>query len=146
MNKIKRVFLDTAPVIYYIQRNELYFNKVKEIFIAVRGAKIQLVSSDITTAEACVYPYRLGRLDWIRDFNSFIEDAPVEIIHTSDEIAHRTAQIRAQYPSFKTMDAIQIATALVGGCDGFLTNDKRLRQFGELPCLTIDDFTIDENK
>ena len=146
MNEIKRIFLDTAPVIYYIQKNEKYFEKVKQIFIALRMSKVQFVSSDITTAEACVYPYRLGRQEWLDKFNDFVREAPVEIIHTSDEIAHRTAQIRAQYPSFKTMDAIQIATALVGGCDGFLTNDKRLRQFGELPCLTIDDFTIDENK
>ena len=142
MNKIKRVFLDTAPVIYYIQRNELYFNKVKEIFIAVRGAKIQLVSSDITTAEACVYPYRLGRLDWIRDFNSFIEDAPVEIIHTSDEIAKKTAQIRSEYQSFKTMDSLQLATALVGNCDLLFTNDKRLCQFKGLKCYTIDSFEL----
>ena len=55
MNEIKRIFLDTAPVIYYIQKNEKYFEKVKQIFIALRMSKVQFVSSDITTAEVCAF-------------------------------------------------------------------------------------------
>lgn len=140
MNEIKRVFLDTAPVIYYVQRNEFFFEKVKEIFIRLRKMNAQFVSSDITTAEACVYPYRFGKNDWLDAFDNLIKDAPVEIIHTSDEIARKTARIRALYQSFKTMDSIQLATAVVGECDLFLTNDKRLCQFQDLRCLTIDDF------
>ena len=126
MSKSQRVFLDTAPVIYYVQRNEMFFEQVKKIFIALRSAKAQFVSSDITTAEACVYPYRLGRFDWLNDFDCLMKSAQVEIIHTSEEIAKRSAMIRAQYESFKAMDAIQLATAVVGKCDLFLTNDKKL--------------------
>lgn len=38
------------------------------------------------------------------------------------------------------MDCLQLATACVQQCDLFLTNDKQLRQFGELKCMVIDDF------
>lgn len=44
-----------------------------------------------------------------------------------------------RYKNFKAMDALQIATAIVSGCDMFFTNDKKLRQEKELPCMTMDD-------
>lgn len=140
MNNFKRVFLDTAPIIYFIQRNEIYFEQVKRIFICLRNKEAKFISSDITTTEACVYPYRLGKFEWLNDFDNFVKDAPVEIIHTSEQIAKKAAQIRAKYQGFKTMDSLQLATAVLGDCDLFLTNDKQLRQFTEIKCLTIDDF------
>ena len=140
MNNFQRVFLDTAPVIYYVQHNECYFAKVKEILTSLSESGIKFVTSDITTAEACVYPYRLNKQEWLDDFDRFIERFFVEFIHTSEDIARKSAMIRAKYTSFKAMDSIQLATAVVGKCDLFLTNDKRLCQFDEIECRTINDF------
>lgn len=142
MNEINRVFIDTAPVIYYVQRNEVFFDKVKNILSVLNNAGLRFVSSDVTTAEACVYPYRIDRLDWLATFDRFLEVFHVEIIHSTDEIARKTARIRADYPAFKTMDSLQLASAVVGNCQLFLTNDKRLCQFKELKCCTIDSFTM----
>ena len=75
----------------------------------------------------------------IRAFDRFIEEAAVEIIGIDRTIAMEAARIRAKYPFFKTMDSLQLAAALSCGCDLFLTNDKQLRQFDELPCLTLED-------
>ena len=50
MNNFQRVFLDTAPVIYYVQQNEMYFEKVKNIFARMIDEKVIFVASDITTA------------------------------------------------------------------------------------------------
>ena len=49
----------------------------------------------------------------------------------------KAAQIRAEYKGFKAMDALQIATACLSGCDLFLTNDKQLKQFKEVKCITV---------
>ena len=38
------------------------------------------------------------------------------------------------------MDALQLASACTQGCDLFLTNDKQLRQFKELLCVTVDEW------
>ena len=140
MSKFQRVFLDTAPVIYYVQHNEYYFAKVKEILTSLSESGIKFVASDITTAEACVYPYRLNKQEWLDDFDRFIERFFIEFIHTSEEIARKSAMIRARYPSFKAMDSLQLATAVVGKCDLFFTNEKRLCQFDEIECRIIDDF------
>lgn len=40
------------------------------------------------------------------------------------------------------MDALQLSTACLTGCDLFLTNDKQLRQFTEIKCITIDDLEV----
>lgn len=37
------------------------------------------------------------------------------------------------------MDAIQLAVACLEGCDLFLTNDKQLRQFKEIKCITVEE-------
>ena len=38
------------------------------------------------------------------------------------------------------MDALQLATACISGCDLFLTNDKQLRQFKEMKCIIVDEW------
>lgn len=37
------------------------------------------------------------------------------------------------------MDALQLAVACLSGCDLFLSNDKQLKQFHEIPCVMIDE-------
>ena len=57
----------------------------------------------------------------------------------NQEIAKKAAQIRAEYKGFKAMDALQLAAACLSGCDLFLTNDKQLRQFKEMKCITVEE-------
>lgn len=45
--------------------------------------------------------------------------------------------IKTEYKGFKGMDALQLAAACLSGCDLFLTNDKQLKQFKEIKCLTV---------
>ena len=37
------------------------------------------------------------------------------------------------------MDSLQLAATCLTGCDLFLTNDKQLRQFQEIKCITVDE-------
>lgn len=37
------------------------------------------------------------------------------------------------------MDALQLAAAVVSGCDLFITNDKQLKQYKGIECITMDD-------
>ena len=42
--------------------------------------------------------------------------------------------------NFKTMDSLQLAVAVLHGCDSFLTNDKQLKQFQEMNCVTVEEW------
>ena len=72
-------------------------------------------------------------------FYSFIDGMDIKIRSIDKEIAEKAAKIRAEYRFFKTMDALQLATACITGCDLFLTNDKQLRQFREIKCITVEE-------
>lgn len=137
-----KIFLDTAPIIYFLQGNEIYFEKTKAILRYLRQQGTFFVSSDITVAEYLVMPYRENNFLLADALDRFIRLANIDIVSTDNNIAKCAARIRAKYKGFKAMDSFQIAAAIESGCDLFLTNDKQLRQFSDIRCLTIDDFPL----
>lgn len=62
------------------------------------------------------------------------------MIPISAKIAETAAKIRAEYRDFKAMDSLQLAAAVVSGCDIFLTNDKQLKQFINIRCVTLEEW------
>ncbi len=139
MTEFKRVFVDTAPIIYYLENNVLYKDLIKEFFTRCLKENIQIVTSAITIEEYLVFPYSIGKMEFADNFKKFIEYMNIEVVNIDFKIAEQGAKIRGQYKNFKAMDALQIATAIVSRCDMFFTNDKQLRQEKELPCMTVED-------
>ena len=62
----------------------------------------------------------------------FLTDADIFIVPLTKEIANFAAQLRAKYFGLKSMDALQLASAIQNKCDIFLTNDKQLKQVTEI--------------
>jgi predicted nucleic acid-binding protein len=54
------VGLDTAPLIYFIERNPLYLPLVRPFFEAVECGDIEIVTSTITLTEVLIHPLRQG--------------------------------------------------------------------------------------
>ena len=92
MTDFNKVFVDTSPIVYYLENNEIYHSTMKKFWKEYENC--DYVTSAVTVTE---------------------------------------------YKFFKTMDALQLATACLSGCDLFLTNDKQLKQFKELKCITVED-------
>ena len=139
MTEFKRVFVDTVPIIYYLENSSLYMDVIKKFFTKCIEENIKIVTSAITIEEYLVFPYSSGKMEFADNFKRFIEYMNIEIVDIDSKIAEQGAKIRGQYKNFKAMDALQIAAAIVSGCDMFFTNDKQLRQEKELPCMTMDD-------
>lgn len=138
----KKVFVDTAPFIYFIEKdsnNPQYYEKVKAFFKYGYDNDKRSVSSVITMEEYFVFPYRNKAYSLIDMFNRLVATTDMEIVEINQEIAKKAAQIRAEYKGFKAMDALQLATACLSGCDLFLTNDKQLKQFKEIKCITVEE-------
>lgn len=142
MTDFKKVFVDTAPFIYFIEKdsnNPQYYEKVKKFFMNGYESSKEFVTSVITMEEYFVYPYRNNNYSYIDMFNRLVATTNMGITEISQEIAKKAAQIRAEYKGVKAMDALQLAVACFEGCDLFLTNDKQLRQFKEIKCITVDE-------
>ena len=140
MTEYKKVFLDTTPLIYFLDDDIHFGLKTRQIFEEILYNDRLLLTSVLTCMEYLVHPYRTNNQAKIKACADFLNDCHIPVLSINLEIATRAAQIRTAYKDFKSLDALQLATACVYGCDAFLTNDKQLRQFREIHCLTIDDW------
>ncbi|MGQ9684362.1 MAG: type II toxin-antitoxin system VapC family toxin [Anaerolineae bacterium] len=133
------MFLDTAPLVYFVEANEHYLDTVRAIFRRIDEGSLSAVTSPITLAECLVMPYRKNRLDVAQRFLEHIVNARnTTCVSASPEIACKAAEIRARY-NLSLDDAFQIATALASACDGFLTNDRDLKRVVELDVIVLDE-------
>lgn len=142
MTGYNRVFIDTAPFIYYFEKNEdnlEFHNRIKKFFIESHSKGIELITSVITVEEYCVYPYRTAEAELIKEFERFIDQVGIDVCFIDENLAKAAAKIRAEYTHFKAMDALQLAVAEDRHCDMFLTNDKQLKQYNGMICKTIDE-------
>ena len=142
MTEYSKVFLDTTPLIYFLDADENFGERTRLILEEILTSGRMVVSSVITCMEYLVYPYRTGNRQKIDAFFEFVENCGIELYGVNEAIARKAAQIRAEYKGFKAMDALQLAAAECNGCDAFLTNDKQLRQYKALYCITVEDWRL----
>ena len=95
--------------------------------------------SPITLAECLVLPYRLGESKVAEVFTDLLVNSQSVLFCPIDETtASKAADLRARY-NLTLSDAFQIATAILTGCEAFLTNDVELKRVTELPVLIVSE-------
>ena len=133
----KRIFLDTTPLIHYIEGNNIYVEKLNELFLI--QSRCQFITSVITLSEVLVMPLKEGNTTLAKQHEIVLTQAEnIDIHEISIQIAKETARLRAEY-TIKTPDAIQLATAKYCSVDYFLTNDLRLKVVRDLNIITLND-------
>lgn len=136
----KTVFLDTAPLIYYIEENKTYVKFLGKLFEANSQNKFQFTTSVLTLMEILIQPIRINAAKLVEEYENIICNSKTISIHDFNiEIAKTAAKIRAEY-GFKTPDSIQLATAISTNSDYFLTNDKQLKTFKEIEIILLEEF------
>ena len=134
-----RIFLDTAPVVYYVEGNAAYFQRIAPIFQAFDADKLTAITSPITLAECLVMPLRQAQPQLTSDFAELIVNGVgVTCVPISSAIGERAAGLRARY-NLQLLDAIQVATAMESNCDAFLTNDAFLKRVTDIRILVVSD-------
>jgi predicted nucleic acid-binding protein len=133
------VGLDTAPLIYFIEKNPRYHPHLRGFFVALAAGQFAGVTSTITLLETLVQPIRNNHHEIAERYREILLNTPHLIMFDiSPEIAQKAAEIRANF-SVRTPDAIQLAAALHGGATFFLTNDLALQKFNEIKVIVVDD-------
>lgn len=140
---IHTIFLDTAPIIYYIEAHPQFGSLAKQTIEAFQAGDVQAFSSTITLAEVLPKPVELGNMVLVDEFIAFLRHGKnISLIEISAEIAESAGKLRGKYPTLRTMDAIQIAAAISVGTDAFLTNDRRLKSVTEIGLLVLADYVL----
>lgn len=139
--KHKRIMLDTAPIIYFIEENKTYSHIMDGLFHdSISRSDCHLFSSVITLLEVLTQPFRNNRPDIIKKYREFLMNSMDFTLYSIDSvIAEKSAEIRAKY-NLRTPDAIQLAIALENNATLFITNDNNLEKIKEIKILILKDF------
>ncbi len=130
---------DTAPLIYFVERHSAYVDLVREFVQHVDTGTVVGYSSTVTLTEVLTQPKQKGNITVEQEYRALLlHSRNFTLLPIDTTIAERAADLRARY-RFRTPDALQIAAALVAGCQAFLTNDALLKRTAELRVLVLDD-------
>src|SRR5258708_140230 len=128
----KNIFLDTAPLIYFIEGNSEYQEKLNQVFESNNKGHFIFITSSITLLEVLVKPLKEGQIKLAEKYINILTNAGgIEIFDVSNAVAIKATELRAKY-NLKTPDAIQLATSIEYNADYFLTNDIRLKAVTEV--------------
>ncbi|MGK7876274.1 MAG: type II toxin-antitoxin system VapC family toxin [Xenococcaceae cyanobacterium] len=129
---VTRVFLDTAPVIYFVEATPVFAEVTWATFELMEQRGIQGVTTPVTLAECLVMPIRLGLEKVQQDFTDLLMRTDgIELVDINAVMGQKAAELRERY-GLKLPDALQLAAALEAGCEIFLTNDVVLQRVTEL--------------
>ena len=133
------IFLDTAPFIYFFEQHRDYFPVLEMLFDRLYEANAQAITSIITYIELTTHPARQGKNQLVRKYRDFLSNSEnISIFSLDMDIADHAVEFRAQY-NFKTIDAIQLGTAVACGADYIITNDKDWRRVEEIQVVMVGD-------
>ena len=135
----KNIFLDTAPLIYFIEGHSQYQEKLNQIFELNDKGHFSFITSSITLLEVLVKPLREGQIKLVEKYVNILTNARgIEIFDITKTISIKAAELRAKY-NLRTPDAIQLATAIEFNADYFPTNDIRLKSVVETNSIILSD-------
>ena len=137
MNGKNKIFLDTAPIIYFLEKNETYGLIVSQKIKEVIENEDQIVISALCYGEYLTVPYRNKDVVKEKNFEKFIKDLNIIVYDINVDIMKIAAKLRAKHRGLKMPDAIQLATSKYAKCKEFLTNDARLERIKEVNTIIL---------
>jgi predicted nucleic acid-binding protein len=113
LGEIKTIFLDTAPVIYFIEAHHQFGPLVKQVVELMNENRIQAFTSVLTLSEVLPKPVETGNNELAEKFKAYLKNgANLTLIPIGETIGETAGVLRGKYPYLKTVDAVQIAAAL----------------------------------
>lgn len=130
------IFLDSWTFIEYFSEKE---NNAAENLI--ENAKNRVISSAVLLE----IKYRIAKLFGLEHANNIvyiIENLDIDIMPVTSEVASLAADLRLKYYDKKTrdlsfIDAINLATAILTGCEKFYTGDPDFKGIEEIKIENI---------
>lgn len=144
LGKIKTIFLDTVPVIYFIEAHPQFGPLVRQVIELMNENRIQAVTSVLTLSEVLPKPVETGNDELAEKFKTYLKNGSnLTLLPITEIIGESAGVLRGKYPNLKTVDALQIATALDAESDAFLTNDRKLSGIKEIKIIVLKDYLVD---
>lgn len=135
------VAIDTAPIIYFAERNPQYVGRMRDILRLIDAGIPLALTSMVTLTEVMTQPFRTQNIALQARYRQLLFNTRnIETLPVTEPIATIAAELRAKY-NLRTPDALQVATAIQAQCDAFLTNDRTIKRVSEIQVLVLDELT-----
>lgn len=127
------IALDSNVLIYFLERNQDYFEAAKAVLAPV------LVKTDKACVSVLVITEIMSGSQPDTDL-SILEHPNIVVTPVTPDIAHRAGLLRQKY-RLKTPDALHLTTAMANQANAFITNDRRLAKINiGLPVILLADY------
>jgi predicted nucleic acid-binding protein len=136
-----RLYLDAQIFIYTVERDPVYASTLARLWAKSDSGDFALVTSELSILECLTGAYRSKNPTLLAQYEEALASTSIETVPIGQDILRLGARLRADTPSLRTPDAIHLATAMTATCQGFLTNDRRLRSLPGLICHQLEEFT-----
>lgn len=131
--------VDSMLFVYHFEANPEFGPAAGRILNAAEAGRCRLVASVLSLMETLVVPKRHGAEELCRKYRDFFQSFPnLEIFPINTAIAETASDLRATHNKIRTPDALHMATAIAAHAEGFLTEDRRLRDLPGLPVLRFE--------
>ncbi len=92
------VCIDTAPFIYFIEKNSVYLNLVRSVFARIDDGEITVITSTITLLEVLVHPFRTNNVMLTEKYRDILPHSEnVTTFEVLNEISEIASKLRAKY-------------------------------------------------
>lgn len=132
------VYIDTAPVIYSVEKHADYWPLLRPLWEASKTGRIEVVTSELTLLETLVGPSKQGDSALIMSYENLLTSTEIRLLQITTDVLRSAARLRAE-TNIKTPDAIHAASALAAGSAQFVTNDTQLKRVDGLPIVLLSE-------
>lgn len=136
LSNITRVGLDTNILIYYLNSQSVFYPQVVQLFEIIFKRRINMVTSVITLAELLSFQAPTSMLKKLEEELLLVPNFQMQDVDRN--VSKEAAAIRRRY-KFRLVDSIQLASAISGKAQVFITNDHRLKSFKKLKIISLSD-------
>jgi predicted nucleic acid-binding protein len=133
------LFLDTAPLVYFWEKHDTYYDKMAALFDQVYTLGIQCTVSLLTYTEVINFPLKNRRPRLAAKYRDYLTNSSnINLYPFNLLVADKTAFFMAKY-ELKMEAATQLATAAICGSDYVLTNSRDWQKVKSLRIMTVGD-------
>jgi predicted nucleic acid-binding protein len=139
----KKVGIDTVVFVYFLEGHPEMGNCARRLFQKIESGSIDAFASDLVIGELIVKPLQQGKLENATEYKEKLPQFPnLNFCTVTREVIITGAELRA-IKKLGFVDSLHLASAVLNGCEVFLTNDYELKHPNVgLKILKFSDFKI----
>lgn len=138
LTEAERVHIDASVLGLHLMGHPRYVPLTRMMFRLMSGSQIRVSTSAMSLYQLLVEAYRRGESDTARTAEQCLTAIPgLEVIPVTSTIARQASEVRAQLGG-STERAIQIATALGGRAEVYLTQHSSFRRVAGMRVESLD--------